>query len=133
MAANGLGASVDELFAAASGPVLVTWPELVRWRADHASGALEDLVRGGCDISLGPLFDGGFYLVAFARRVPALLELPDAAWQDSDPIGLAAGAALGSGFTIGLLRTERGLRRPGDVRALLADPLLDDDLRRLLG
>jgi hypothetical protein len=33
---------------------------------------------------------------------------------------------------VGLLRAERGLRRPGDVRAALADPLLDHELRELL-
>ncbi len=73
------------------------------------------------------MFDGGFYLVAFARPVPALLALGDDAWQTPDPIGLAAQAAQASGFAIGLLRTERGLRQPADVSALLADPLLDDE------
>jgi hypothetical protein len=34
---------------------------------------------------------------------------------------------------VGLLRTQRGLRTPADVRALLADPMTDDELRGLLG
>ena len=36
------------------------------------------------------------------------------------------------GRVIGLLRAERGLARPADVRAALADPLLDPELRALL-
>jgi hypothetical protein len=130
-ASGGVGESVARLFDGGEGPVLVVWPELVRWRSDHATGALDDLADD-CEISVGPMFDGGFYLVAFARPVPALVDLPDTAWQTRDPIGLVADAAHRSGLGIGLLRTERGLRTPADVSALLADPLVDDDLRRLL-
>jgi hypothetical protein len=130
-APGGLGEAVGALFSAGDGPVLVVWPELVRWRPDHGAGALGDL-GDGCQLSVGPMFDGGFYLVAFARPVPGLLELPDDAWQTRDPIGLAADAARRSGHAIGLLRTERGLRTSADIKALLADPLLDDKLRQLL-
>jgi hypothetical protein len=131
-APGGVGEAVAGLFADGEGPVLVVWPELVRWRTDHATGALDDLADD-CEISVGPMFDGGFYLVAFARLVPVLVDLPDDAWQTRDPIGLAADAAQRSGLGIGLLRTERGLRTPADVSALLADPLVDDELRGLLG
>jgi hypothetical protein len=34
---------------------------------------------------------------------------------------------------VGLLRAERGLRRPSDVWALRADPLTDAELREMLG
>jgi glycosyltransferase A (GT-A) superfamily protein (DUF2064 family) len=128
---GGVGEAVTELFAGGDGPVIVVWPELARWRSDHATGALGDLADD-CEISVGPMFDGGFYLVAFARPVPALVALPDDAWQTRDPIGLAADAAQRSGLGIGLLRTERGLRTPADISALLADPLVDDELRGLL-
>jgi uncharacterized protein len=130
-ARGALGEAVRLLFADGDGPVFVVWPELARWRSDHATGALDDLADD-CEISVGPMFDGGFYLVAFARPVPALVDLPVNAWQTRDPIGLAAEAAQRSGLGIGLLRTERGLRTPADVSALLADPLVDDGLRRLL-
>ena len=103
------------LFAAGGGPVLVAWPELPRWRPEHAEGALGDL-EDGCAVSFGPMFDGGFYLVAFAQPVPALLDLDDDAWLRSDPIALAADAARDAGLAIGLLRTERGLRTAADVR-----------------
>jgi hypothetical protein len=130
--AGGMGEAVARLFAGGDGPVFVIWPELPRWRPDHAAGALDDLADA-CALSVGPMFDRGFYLVAFASPVPALLELPDDAWQSRDPIGLAAEAAERSGLAIGLLRTERGVRTPADVSALLADPLVDDELRGLLG
>ncbi len=129
---GGVGETVAGLFAGGEGPVFVIWPELIRWRSDHATGALDDLADD-CQISVGPMFDGGFYLVAFARPVPALVNLPDDAWQTRDPIGLVAKAAQRSGLGIGLLRTERGLRTPADISALVADPLLDDELRGLLG
>jgi hypothetical protein len=129
---GGMGEAVAGLFADGDGPVFVIWPELARWRSDHATGALDDLADD-CALSLGPMFDGGFYLIAFARPVSALLELPDDAWHGRDPIGVAAEAAQSSGLAIGLLRTERGLRTPADVSALLADPLVDDELRGLLG
>jgi hypothetical protein len=130
-ALGGVAEAVAGLFSGGGGPVVVIWPELVRWRPDHATGALDDLADD-CELSVGPMFDGGFYLVAFARPVPSLLDLPDDAWQTRDPIGLAADAAQRSGRGIGLLRTERGLRTLADVSAVLADPLVDDELRGLL-
>jgi hypothetical protein len=45
---------------------------------------------------------------------------------------LVLGAINEAGVAVGLLRAERGLRRPADVRAALADPLLDAELRALL-
>jgi hypothetical protein len=128
---RGLRDAVGGLFASGDEPVLVVWPELASWRAEHAEAALGDL-GDGCAVSFGAMFDGGFYLVAFAQPVAALLELDDDAWISSDPIALAAEIARDSGLAIGLLRTERGLRGAADVGALLADPLLDDELRALL-
>ncbi len=122
---------VAELFAGGAGSVLVAWPKLTVWRPEHADGALADLADG-CDVSFGPMFDGGFFLMAFSRPPAALLTLDDDAWDGPDPIGLAAEAARGDWLGIGLLRTERGLRTPEDVRVLLADPLLDAELRGLL-
>jgi hypothetical protein len=41
-------------------------------------------------------------------------------------------AAREADLEVGLLRTERGLRQPEDLRALLADPLTDPEIRGLL-
>jgi hypothetical protein len=46
-------------------------------------------------------------------------------------IGLAA--ARDAGLEVGLLRAERALHRPADVRAALADPLLPAEVARVLG
>jgi glycosyltransferase A (GT-A) superfamily protein (DUF2064 family) len=126
-----VGATVRALGGSDTGPLLIAWPDLPRWRAEHATAALEDL-RDGCQLSVGPVFDGGFYLVALARLVGEVLRLPGATWRSADAIGVALAAANAAGIESGLLRPERGLRKPGDARAALADPLLDPELRRLL-
>ena len=144
---HGLVGEVAELFASASrqvgtaarrvfdaggeGPVFIVWPELPRWRPEHAAGALDDL-GNGCDVSVGPVFDGGFYLVALARFSPAVFTLPDDGWRHPEAMGQMLLAAHQAGLDAGLLRAERALRRPADVRAFLADPLLDEELRDVL-
>lgn len=136
-AANGAGpegALVNAAVRAVSGhddPLLIVWPELPRWRPDHASAALADLADG-CQVSLGPVFDGGFYLVALARPLSGLLGLAAATWRSADAMGIALAAAHTAGIQAGLLRPERALRTRADVRAALADPLLDGELRAVL-
>jgi glycosyltransferase A (GT-A) superfamily protein (DUF2064 family) len=119
------------LFARGEGPVLIVWPDLPQWRIGHASSALSDL-SDGCDVSLGPEFDGGFYMIGLARPLPALFALPEPAWRSPDALSAAVVAAREAGLEVGLLRAERGLRRPGDVRAVLADPLTDAEMRAIL-
>lgn len=114
-------------FDAAGGPLLIAWPELPVWRPVHGDGALGDLADG-CGVSVGPVFDGGFYLLGLAEPLPALLELP----RSPDAMNRAFTAALEAEIDVGLLRAERGLRTAADVAAALADPLLDDELRGLL-
>jgi glycosyltransferase A (GT-A) superfamily protein (DUF2064 family) len=122
----------SRVFARTSGPLLIVWPDLPRWRLDHAWGALDDL-EAGCDVSLGPVFDGGFYLIAIPRPMPKLFSLPEQAWRSPDAMTIAFAAARDAGLEIGLLRTERALHQPADVRAALADPLLSPSLAQLLG
>jgi glycosyltransferase A (GT-A) superfamily protein (DUF2064 family) len=119
------------LFARGDRPLLIIWPDLPRWREDHADGALSDLMAG-CGLSLGPEFDGGFYMIGVARPLPALFALPEASWRSPDALAAAIGAAGEAGLEVGLLRAERGLRRPEDVRAVLADPLTDPHMRAML-
>lgn len=127
-----LRAAVERVLTAADErPVLVAWPELCRWRSEHAEGAMSDL-QAGCDVAVGPMFDGGFYLLALARPIPALFSLPDEAWHSPQAMGLALAAAHEAGLQAGLLRAERGLRTQADVRAAVADPLTDDELVRVL-
>ena len=110
-----------------AGPLLIAWPDLPVWRPEHHSGARSDLADG-CGLAVGPVFDGGFYLVALAAPIPALLDLPDG----PDAMNRAFRAAHEAEVGVGLLRPERGLRNQSDVAAALADPLLDSELRGLL-
>jgi hypothetical protein len=113
-------------------PVLVVWPDLPRLRPAHAAAALGDL-EAGCDLTLGPVIDGGFYLVGIDRPQPMLLALPDEAWRTSDVIGMALATGHETGLELGILRAERALQRPADLRAALADPTLPRELSEILG
>jgi glycosyltransferase A (GT-A) superfamily protein (DUF2064 family) len=126
-----LSDAAARVFAGHDGPVLVLWPVLLQPRGEHVAGALEDL-RAGCDAVLGPVIDGGLYLLGLARPLPELLSVPAERWQDPDVMTIALTAIREAGLEVGMLRAERALRRPGDVRAALADPLLPDAVRRIL-
>lgn len=126
-----LADAVDGLFAGQAGPLLVVWPWLPQFRAEHAAGALDDLAAG-CDVVLGPVIDGGLYLLGLARPIPELLSLPEARWQDPDVMAIAFAAARDADLEVGILRAERALRKPADVRAAMADPLLPEEIRRIL-
>jgi glycosyltransferase A (GT-A) superfamily protein (DUF2064 family) len=119
------------VFARSSGPLLILWPDLPRLRPEHASGALSDL-DDGCDVVLGPALDGGFYLIGISRPLPGLFSLPEQAWRSPDVMTIGLAAARDAGLEIGILRAERALHRPADVRAALADPLLPGRFRRIL-
>jgi uncharacterized protein len=118
------------VLARAGGPLLIVWPDLPRFRATHAAGALDDL-GAGCDVVLGPAIDGGLYLVGIARPLPELFALPEQTWRH-DVMGVALTAIRDVGYEVGILRAERALHRPADVRAALADPLLPGDVGTIL-
>jgi len=118
------------VLARSGGPLLIVWPDLPRLRADHAAAALDDL-GAGCDVVLGPAVDGGLYLIGIARPLPDLFALPEQAWRN-DAMGVALTAIRDVGFEVGILRAERALHRPADVRAALADPLLPAEIGTIL-
>jgi glycosyltransferase A (GT-A) superfamily protein (DUF2064 family) len=120
------------VFGHVEGPMLIIWPELVRWRVEHAIGALDD-IRDGCDVTLGPVIGGGFYLIAIAKPLPSLFGLPEQAWRSRDVMSIALPAAQKAGLEVGILRTERGMHSPDDLRAALADPLVAGGLGEVLG
>jgi glycosyltransferase A (GT-A) superfamily protein (DUF2064 family) len=120
------------VFARGPGPLLIVWPDLPRLQRTHAQAALDDLASG-CDVVLGPVCDGGLYMVAISRPMSKLFELPESTWRGADAMSLALAAANQARLHVGLLRVERALHRPADVRAVLADPVLQGGFARLLG
>jgi hypothetical protein len=133
---EGLADAVRRVFGGAgsgggAGAVVVVWPVLPRWHPEHADAVLDDLAAG-CQASVAPVFDAGLYVLAMARVIPAVLDLPEETWDSPDAIGLVLAPVNEAGADVGLVRPERALRRPADVDAALADPLLDDELRALL-
>lgn len=129
--AGRLADAVGRVFSHNEGPLLIVWPDIPRLRPEHALAALEDL-GNNCDLVLGPAIDGGFYLIGISRPLPELFSLSEQAWRNTDAMTLGVAATRDAGLELGLLRAERALHRPADVRAALADPLLPDELRPIL-
>lgn len=124
--------AVGRVSAHSSGPILIVWPDLARFSELHAEATRIDL-SGGADLVLGPVFDGGFYLIGLARPLPTLFALPEQVWRGPDSFNQVLIAATRAGLEVGVLRGERALHRPADVRAALADPLLPEAVARALG
>lgn len=126
-----LSDAAARVFAHHDGPVLVVWPDLPRLRPEHAAAALGDL-SSGCEVVLGPVIDGGLYLLGIAHPVPKLFALPEQTWRGRDVMMIGLSAVREAGLELGILRAERALHRPSDVRAALADPLTAPALVKIL-
>jgi uncharacterized protein len=126
-----LADAAARVFARSHGPLIIVWPDLPQLRPQHAQSALDDL-SSGCDVVLGPAIDGGLYMVAIGRPLPRLFSLPEQAWRARDVMTMGLAAAREAGLEVGILRAERALHHPADLRAALADPLLPDPLVRIL-
>lgn len=129
--AGRLADAAGRVYSRSNGPLLIVWPDLPQLRLDHATAAIDDL-EAGYEVVLGPVMDGGFYLIGMPRPLPRLFALPEQTWRSPDVMALAVAAARDSGSQLGLLRVERALHRPADVRAALADPLLPESVGRVL-
>jgi glycosyltransferase A (GT-A) superfamily protein (DUF2064 family) len=116
---------------APDGPTLVVWPELPVWLPETGAAGLDDLAAG-CAVSIGPVFDGALYLLALAEPIPELLALGERPWHGVQAMARVFGVVEERKLEVGLLRAERGLRRPDDVRALRVDPLTDGELQGML-
>jgi hypothetical protein len=123
--------AVARMHAHSPGPMLVLWPDLPRLLPYHAQAVYGDL-RAGADIVLGPVFDGGFYLIALARPLPRLFALSGQVWRGRDALQNVLDAVARAHLQAGVLRSERALHRPADARAALADPLLPEPIARAL-
>jgi hypothetical protein len=124
--------AVGRVSAHSSGPIFIAWPDLVRFGPSIERATRIDLADGA-DLVLGPVFDGGYYLIALARPLPSLFAMPEAVWRGPDSFNQVLLAANKAGLEVGMLRGERALHRPADVRAALADPLLPGAVAKALG
>ncbi|MDE3132466.1 MAG: DUF2064 domain-containing protein [Acidobacteriota bacterium] len=124
--------AVARVSAHSTGSVFIVWPDLPRLGHIHAEAARIDLADGA-DLVLGPVFDGGYYLIALSRPLPSLFALPEQVWRGPDSFNQVLLAATRAGLEVGVLRWERALHRPADARAALADPLLPEAVGKALG
>ena len=130
------GAEPADVLAAAigrigRGPLLIAGADCPRLSAFHAAAALEDLAAG-CDVAVGATLEGGWYLAGLRDPRPELLTVAADAWQREGGIAVVLRRAAELGVEVGMLRHERLLVTPADAAALLADPLLPDELRSAL-
>lgn len=124
--------AVARISAHSPGPIFIVWPDLPRLGQIHAEAARIDLADGA-DLVLGPVFDGGYYLISLSRPLPSLFALPEQVWRGPDSFNQVLRAATRAGLEVGVLRWERALHRPADARAALADPLLPEAVGKALG
>jgi glycosyltransferase A (GT-A) superfamily protein (DUF2064 family) len=129
--AGRLADAAARVFVRSNGPLVIVWPGLPRLRPEHATAALDDLAAG-CDLVIGPAIDGGLYMIALRRPLPKLFGLPENVWRSPDIMAFGTAAVRDAGLQIGILRAERALHRPADVRAALADPTLPEVVARVL-
>jgi uncharacterized protein len=113
------------------GPLLIAGTDCARLGTGHARAALDDLAAG-CDVAIGATLEGGWYLAGLREPRPELLTVAPEAWQREGGIALVLERAAELGAEVGMLRHERLLVTPADAAALLADPLLPDELRAAL-
>ena len=122
-----LAGTFAAVFAEHEGPVLLAGIDAPQLGPAHAEMALGDL-RGGCDVTFGAATDGGFYLVGLRERHDEVFDLPPEAWGGTNVLRLSLEGAARAGLEFGMLRSERDLDDPDDVRALLIDPLAPPDI-----
>ena len=133
------GADLGERLAAATarvlgmhdGPLLTVGTDLATLEPGHAAAALDDLADG-IDVTFGPAFDGGYYLIGLREPHPEVFALPSEAWGGPRVLELSLRAAAEAGLSLGMLRGERDLDTPEDARAALADPRFPDDIAAAL-
>jgi hypothetical protein len=103
------------------GPVILIGVDTPQLGPAHAEAALADL-RDGCDVTIGPAADGGWYLMGLREPHDELFALPTDTWGGPEVFGLTLQAAHRAGLSLGMLRSERDIDDEADARAFLADP-----------
>ena len=122
---------VDELPAEGAPHAFVISTGVPRLSAAHLACAAIDLDEGA-DASFGSTLDGGSYLLAMRQARADLMAHGPGGMPGSAGMAHSFAVAQQTGVEIGLIRMERRLRDPADAAAMLADPLLPADVRRVL-
>jgi hypothetical protein len=107
------------------GPLLIARADCPQLGPVHAAAALDDLAAG-CGVVFGATLEGDWYLAGLRDPRPELLTVAD---ERAGGIAPVIRRARELGVEVGMLRHERVLATPEDAAALLADPLLDTELR----
>ena len=126
-----LAAATGRVLAMHDGPLLTIGTDLATLEPRHAAAALDDLADG-IEVTFGPAFDGGYYLIGLREPHPEVFALPTEEWGGPRVLQLSLQAAAEAGLSLGMLRGERDLDTPADARAALADPRFPDDIAEML-
>ncbi len=130
--AGRLADAAARVFVHHDGPLLIVWPDLPRMR-DGPRRRSARRPRGG--VRRGPRPGDRRRLLPDRNRLArsrSCSRCRSSAWRSPDVMTIGLAAARDAGLEIGLLRAERALHRPADVRAALADPLLPAEVGQIL-
>lgn len=124
-------AATDDVFRGWSAPLAMIGTDAPELGPVHAQFA-EEALREGHDASLVPAIDGGYALLALARRAPWAFDLPAEAWGGPDVLELTVRALRRGGCSVAVLEPVRDLDTPDDARSIAADPRCPPAIRELL-
>jgi uncharacterized protein len=123
-----LARATAEAFRRTDGPLIVVGTD-TRLTREHADAALKQL-DAGAEVVFGPSLDGGYYLLALARPLPALFVIDPREWGGERVLELCLRAAWVGRHRTALIQRERDLDTPADAAAMEDDLELGPLLRR---
>jgi len=126
-----MSAAVDEAAIRGSGSVILIGTDCPVLRPAHLRAATAQLALG-CDVVLGPAYDGGYYLIALARPAPPVFTIPTTAWGGPQVTAHTVDAAQAAGLTLAFIDPEHDLDTPHDAAAILPDPRLPPEIATIL-
>lgn len=81
--------------------------------APHDLREAADKMAAGADVVLGPALDGGYYLAAVRRLIPAMFR--PMGWGGGRVLEITLGRLARAGCSVSLLTPRADLDRPGDL------------------
>jgi uncharacterized protein len=126
-----MATAVAQVHSARPGPVVVVGTDCPALGPEHVRAASAALIAGH-DAVFGPAHDGGYYLVALTRPVPAVFALPPELWGGPDVLARSLAAARSAGLRTTVIEAEHDLDTPADAEILAADPRVPGEIVALL-